>query len=162
MYFSELFLESDSNEAFYNGEKIYSCYHYEKKGKSRLKFKFINSKNDEKQCIIFMLDKQKDDCKLYCNSQELKCKGNAFPTIDIFDDSFGKEFVIDVEIKKGVFSICNGSVTKIGNKEFINYMDDNYAMKIEKKGNIINFKCNSDQDSSDFNDLEFEIELLED
>lgn len=161
MYFSELFLESESNEAFYNGEKIYSCYHYEKKGKSRIKFRFINSRIDEKQCIIFMLDPKKDNCKFFCNCKELKCRGNAFPTIDIFEHNFGKEFIVDVEIKEGSFSICNGSVMKIGEKEIINYMDSNYAMKIEKKGNIINFKCNSDEDSTNFDDLEFEIEILD-
>ena len=161
MYFSELFLESKSNEAFYDGEKIYSCYRYEKKGESRIKLRFVNSRNDEQQCIILILEPKKNNCKFYCNGKELKSRGNAFPTIDIFKEDFGQEFVIDVKLIDGHFSICNGSVLRIGDKKFVKYMDNTYAMKIEKNGNIINFKCNSAQDSTDFDDLEFEMEFLD-
>lgn len=159
MYFSELFGEAKSNEAYYNGEKIYSWYSYDKKGKSRIKFRFVNSRKS--QCIVIVLDPEKSNCKFFYDGQELKSRGKAFPTIDLFEDYFGKEFIIDVEIKDGNFSICNGSVIKIENKTFVDFMDRTYAMKIEEKGNVINFKCNSDENSTDFDDLEFEMEILD-
>lgn len=57
--------------------------------------------------------------------------------------------------------ICNGHIEDFGDKKIVSYLDNGHAMKITKKGNVLNFKCNSDEEGHDFDDLEFEIEFLE-
>lgn len=158
MYFSSIFSEAGSNEAIYNGEKIYSCYFLEPK-KQRLKIKYI-SKKDNGQCIVLAFAPNAE-YKINYNEKELLPRKGAFPTIDLLEETFGSEFILDIEFSEGRVGICNGNELNLGNRTIISYQSRGHAMKITKKGNVLNFKCNSDEDGHDFDDLEFEIEFLE-
>lgn len=160
MYFSEIFMEANSNEAFYKGERIYRCDFIEKPGKYYLRFKFIKENKNVEQLIILAFTQ---DCKykIYYKGKEMKAIGKRFPTIDLTKDFFGSEFVLEVELIKGRIGICNGNIKMLGDKSYVTYMDREHAMKIEDKGNVKRYICNSTLDEDDFDDLEFEIEFLD-
>lgn len=160
MYFSEMFMEADSDEIIYNGEKISRCYNYDIKGKRKLKFQFISKPTQIEQLIVLAFEPG-NKIKVKYNDQLIKPRGKRFPTIDIFRDSIGDEFVLDIEVISGKMCICNGHIEDFGDKKIVSYLDNGHAMKITKKGNVLNFKCNSDEDGHDFDDLEFEIEFIE-
>lgn len=160
MYFSELFLESNDDEVFYKGERIYSCDFIEKPGKYYLKFRFIKENEKVEQLIILAFNPD-DKYKIYYKGKEMQAIGKRFPTIDLTKDSFGNEFVLEVELIKGRIGICNGNIEMLGDKRCVTYMDREHAMKIEDKGNIKIYHCNSTLDEDDFDDLVFEIEFLD-
>lgn len=160
MYFSELFLESNDDEVFYKGERIYSCDFIEKPGKYYLKFRFIKENEKVEQLIILAFNPD-DKYKIYYKGKEMQAIGKRFPTIDLTKDFFGKEFVLEVELIKGRIGICNGNIEMLGDKRCVTYMDREHAMKIEDKGNIKIYHCNSTLDEDDFDDLVFEIEFLD-
>lgn len=160
MYFSEMFSSAKENFCIYKGEKIYSCDIIDKPGKYYLKFRFIKESKKVEQLIILAFTPD-DEYKIFYKGKEMKAIGKRFPTIDLTKDFFGKEFILDVELIKGKIGICNGNIKMLGDKSYVTYMDREHAMKIEDKGNIKRYFCNSTLGDDDFDDLEFEVEFLD-
>ena len=160
MYFSSMFSAAKENYCMYKGEKIYGCDFIEKPGKYYLKFKFVKENKKVEQLIILAFT---IDCEyiIHYKGKEMKAIGKRFPTIDLTKDFFGKEFVLEVELIKGRIGICNGNIEMLGDKRYVTYMDREHAMKIEEKGSSKIYYCNSTLHEDDFDDLVFEIELLD-
>lgn len=160
MYFSSIFSKAGSNIAEYKNDKIYSCFFYEKKGKHRLKLKFLKKNNQINQCIILAISA---DAKInVClDGKNIPIRGKSFQTIDLFEEEYGTEFILDVELIEGRIGICNGHEKQLGDKKIISYMSRGHAMLLKIIDNKYIFTCNSAEDEDDFDDLEFEMEILD-
>jgi hypothetical protein len=160
MPFSEMFAENMSDCIVYNGEKVYSIDRYKLTRKHKVKFTFISTNSSNEQCIILILVNAK--CNIYWNEKQYEIPKSKFPTLDIFESHYGKECILDVDLQEGDIGICNGSIRILGDKRFIEYASDGTAMKIvEISPTRKRYYCNDYENDDDFDDLVFEMEIME-
>jgi len=148
-------LEDGTTE--YDGRIIYNSDKYDQKGKHRLKFTFVSATDIYEQCIILCLDDV--DADIFWEGKKYIIPKRKFPTLDLFEKKFGKEFILDIDLREGEIHICNGTLVD----GYVEYFDGECGMFIDKVGsNKTRYQCNSPiaKDFA-FDDLTFEIEILD-
>lgn len=159
MLFSEQFSDQDSGVIEYNGKKINAFYSFDRKGVHILRFTFISTNSPYEQGIILHLEDFKG--KLSLDGKIIKKPRGRFPTVLFDQKSAPKQFDLQVELIKGDIGICNAS-DPIGTGEIWHSMSLGCAMIIEELGeDHFRFHCNDHENDDDFDDLIFEMEILE-
>ena len=153
------FQKEMSLEIIYKGQKINRCFNLYKKGKYKLKFTFIKTNSQFIQAIKIFLDDFKGN--LIFNGNKIIIPKKKFPQLNFFEDTASKEFILEVDLEDGHLTICNGS-DSIGTKQFCHSLVFGCAMIIEHpEHNRYRFICNDHEDDEDFDDLIFEMEIIE-
>ena len=153
------FQKEMSLEIIYKGQKINRCFNLYKKGKYKLKFTFIKTNSQFIQAIKIFLDDFKGN--LIFNGNKIIIPKKKFPQLNFFEDTAPKEFIVEVDLEDGHLSICNGS-DPLGTKQFCHSLVFGCAMIIEHfEHNKYRFICNDHEDDEDFDDLIFEMEIIE-
>lgn len=112
----KLFSIYDEHYIDNNGKKTCRYDSYNLKGKHKIKFTFVKTSYPNEQCIILSLLNTK--CRIYNEELgEYHIPKSRFPTLDIFEKSFGKEVILDIDLQEGEIGICNGAIKEIGKKE---------------------------------------------
>lgn len=146
-------------EIIYKGQKIHRCFYIDKKGKYKLKFNFVKTNSPFLQLIAIFLDGFKG--KIFLDGQEIKPRRKRFPRLDFYEDTAPKDIFLDVELEDGYLAICNGS-DPLGTKEITHTLSFECAMIIENyEPNKYRFICNDHEFDDDFDDLIFEMEIIE-
>lgn len=162
MYLSQYFVEAASSVAEYQGEKIYQGYTYDLKGKHTLKFRVLKSNPDIKQVILlYMFHFEGIICNL--DGVEFKKPKGGYPALQIYVEDLEKqknEIHVVVDLKEGDLFIGEGFVDPVGDKQYIKQGND-CALKQEKiSSKLTRIYCN-DSDKHNFDDLIYEIEIIE-
>ena len=82
-----------------------------------------------------------------------------FPQIFyLFERDFGKEFVLDIDLRDGEIYIYNGTIAR----DIVRYSSGHYGMFIDEiSHNKKRYQCNSPMSKDyDYDDFLFEIEIL--
>lgn len=160
MNFANMITKTGNNFIFYNNEKIYIVDYYNLHGRHKIKFTFVSTNSINEQCIILSLLNAK--CDILCNNKKYTIPKTKFPTLDIFEKNFGKEFILDIDLQEGTIGICNGSIMKAGEMELVTYFSRSCAMKIEEiSPTKKRYYCNDFENDDDFDDLVFEMEIMD-
>lgn len=160
MHFNSLFSSTQDDYIYYKKEKIYAIYRYNKLGNHKVKFRFISSNRKREQCIILIGDNK--ICDIKYNGKRYNFPKRKFTTCDLFEKDFGKEFILEINLKCDTIGICNGAILKAGDLNLVRFCNEGCAMKIEDiSENKKRFYCNDYEINDDFNDLIFEIEFLD-
>lgn len=156
--FSSLFKEQNSHEIEYKGKKINAYYTFNKKGEYILRFKFISSSSNYLQAIIIHWDSFEG--QLFIDGVEAKKPKKKFPQTLLNEKYTPKQFEIKVILNSGEFRICNAS-DLLGDEKIWRSLYGGCAMLIEEIGkNHYRFNCNDHEIDDDFDDLIFEMEII--
>ena len=159
IYFSSQFSEANSNVIEYNGKKVFKNDRFDLMGKHRIKFIFISSKEKYEQCIVLAL--LNFEGNIFWNNKKYEKPNSKFPTLDLFEKDYGKEFILDVELESGYFGIYNGVIEE-PEDNCVEYCSWGCAMIIEELSPVKKkYYCNDIDNDDDFDDLIFEIEILD-
>ncbi len=130
MYFSSQFAQANSNVIDYNGNKVYSNDEYALIGKHKVKFTFVSSNSKNEQCIVLALLNFKGD--IFWNNKKFIIPKRAFPSLDLFEKDYGKEFILDIDLIENDIGIYNGAIIELGDTRFVRYCFEGCAMMIEE------------------------------
>ncbi len=140
----------------YDGRLVHRVDRYKMNGKHRLKFTFISSNDVYEQGIILALANFNGD--IFWEGKKYDIPKGRFPTLDLFEKNFGKEFVLEIVLRKGEILICNGSIVE----KIVRYWEGECGMFIDEiSPNKKRYQCNDFSKDFDFDDLTFEIEILD-
>lgn len=143
----------------YNGKKVYRCYDVNKPGAYKLKFNFVSSNSIYNQAIALILYQFKG--KVRINGVEQKLGKREFMKFHFFEKSEIKSFEVDVELKNGAINICNGTDLD-GDFRFTHTLVRGSCFHYEEiSKNRFRFYCNDYEPDDDFDDLIFELEIIE-
>ncbi len=160
MNFTNMIAKTGNDFILYNNQKIYIVDKYNLNGKHKVKFTFVSTNSQNEQCIILSLVDVK--CDILCNNKKYKQLKTKFPTLDIFEKYFGKELILDIDLRAGTIGICNGSIMRVGEEELVTYFSRSCAMKIEELSPTKKrYYCNDFENDDDFDDLVFEMEIMD-
>lgn len=161
--FNYLFGKAESNITEYKGETIYAVYKYDLKGRHTIKFKLIKSNPNTERGLHFFVNKFRGKIYDHNGKRIAKPKGvyaSLMLTENVWKKNKNNEFVLIIDLEDGYINIENGL-----------YKDDCQAfsvssfwgaMKFEKiSSNIFRFYCNDTELEDDFDDLIFEMEILD-
>lgn len=159
-YFSLQFSEANSSVIEYNGRRVYRGDKFSILGHHKIKFTFISTNSPHTQAIVLATGNMEGD--IYYNQKQHLNSKSPFSTLDIFEKDYGKEVILDVNLFGGKIGIYNGAVRKIGEKEFVSYCWWGSAMIIEEiSPTKKRYYCNDYENDDDFDDLIFEMEILD-
>lgn len=160
VYFSSEFALAKSDVIEYKGKKIHRFFKIEKPGEYLLKFKFISSNSQFNQAVDIHYGCLKGN--MYFLGENITKKKSTFAQAIFFEDDIASRcFELELTLKDGSITICNGSDTD-GTKTGCSTMVFGCAMIIEEiKQNHYKFYCNDFEPDDDFDDLIFELELVE-
>lgn len=157
--FDGLFNDSGNRYILYNEKKIYRTYRIDKPGSYKLKFNFVLSNSIYNQAIAIILYQFKG--KVSINGKEQKLGKREFFKFHFFEKSGIKNFEVFIELKRGMFSICNGT-DLAGDFKFSHTMTRGSCFYYEEiSKNRFRFYCNDYEPDDDFDDLIFELEIVE-
>lgn len=159
MMFSEQFLEQDSYEIEYNGRKVNAFYTFDRMGEHILKFSFVSTASEHLQAIVIHWDSFEG--QMFINGTKVEKPKNRFPQTVIAEKYAPVQFEIKVVLESGKFRICNGS-DLLGDEKIWRSLYGGCAMIIEELGeNHFRMLCNDHDNDDDFDDLVFELEVLD-
>ena len=160
MYFSSQFAMAKSDVIEYKGKKIHRFFRINNPGDYILKFKFISSNSQFNQAIDIHYGSLKGN--MYFLGENITKKKSTFAQAIFFEtDISDRCFELNLKLKDGWITICNGSDTD-GTKRGCSTMVFGCAMIIEEiKQNHYKFYCNDFENDDDFDDLIFELEIVE-
>ena len=151
--FSVMFQEQHSNVIEYNGKIINSFFKFEQRGEFIFKFKFVSTNSEHKQEIRLACDQF--DGSVEFRGKEIEFGKSRFKQVAFCETIENKQFEIKVVLKDGSLGIFNAS-------EPGGSWVRGCAMIIEKKcQNKYRFYCNDFENDDDFDDLIFDLEILE-
>jgi len=157
IYFSSLFAQANSDHIEYNGKIVNAYNKFDLKGRHRIKVKFLSTNSKYVQAIVLSLVNFRGN--VYLNGERIMIKKTAFPKINFWQDTAPKEFEIEIDLSEGSIGIFNGA-DPIGDKRFCKFGSDGCAMIIEDLGKKKIYHCNDFENDDDFDDLVFEMEVL--
>lgn len=159
MMFSEKFSLSESFEIEHKGKTVRAFYNFDKKGEYILRFKFISTLSQYDQAIVLHLDSFVG--KLYIDEKRLEIPKNKFPQIVLEEKNAPRQFDLKVQLEAGELTICNGS-DLLGTGAMWCSLDEGCAMIVDTVNeNHMVFYCNDHENDDDFDDLIFEIEVIQ-
>ncbi len=160
MCFVEQFVEADSDTIVYKGKTIHRFFKIKKPGEYLLKFKFNSSNSRFSQAIDVHYGSLKGN--MYFLGENITKKKSTFAQAIFFEDDITSRcFELELKLKDGWITICNGSDTD-GSKKICRSLVFGCAMIIEEiKQNHYKFYCNDFENDDDFDDLIFELEIVE-
>ena len=160
MWFSAQFAMANSDVIEYNGKKVHRFLKIEKPGEYLLKFKFISSNSQFSQAIDIHYGGIKGN--MYFLGENITKRKSTFAQAIFFEDDIASRcFELELKLKEGWIAICNGS-DRDGSKRGCSTLVEGCAMIIEEiKQNHYRFFCNDFENDDDFDDLIFELEIVE-
>ena len=161
MYFSEYFVEAMNRVAKYKEKTIYQCEIYNLIGKRKIKFNFISANSIHKQGIV--LDLRNFKGNIYNNiGQKFDIPKQKNPTLNITEIDLLEDIELIIDMTEGFIAIYNAGIEKIGKTELLRYGAFGCAMQIEELSKTKKiYYCNDFENDDDFDDLIFEMEILE-
>lgn len=136
----------------YNDDKVILWDVIKIKNKIRIKFKFISSNSPNRQGVHI---------GFYYNEGKVMINGNEGKYFDLWQDECPQEFEIEAYSDNGYLSIYN-IFEKVDWKGKRRYSQMPFSgMILEIKGNIYKYNCNDSELNTNFDDLIFEIKILE-
>lgn len=160
MYYTQLFNGSKNGIVEYDGKILNKYIKLNFIGTKKIKFTFVECNSNNKQLIVLSLDGV--DCDIFWNGKKYVVPETRFPTLDLDESFYGKEIELEITIKSGEIYIYNGAIKKVGNKNFVSFCCEGCAMIKEKiSQNISRYYCNDFEPDDDFNDLIFDLEILD-
>lgn len=162
---SQYFVMAKNSIAEYKGEKIYQGYEYNLKGRHKIKVRVLADKEDAERVLSFFIYHFKGE--IY-NEQGQKARKpkTSYACIDFDEyywDNANHEFILEIDLEDGYIFIQNGKILNFGGgKRIVDVGNNWFAMKQEKiSPTITRFYCNDADNEDDFDDLIFEIEVLD-
>lgn len=155
---NEQFHYDNDENLIYEGNIVPTYDIYNKRGKHKVKFTFVSSNATSEQGIILDLGGNFDG-DIFWESKKYDIPKRKFPTLDLFEKYFGKEFILEIDLREGEIYIFNGAIEN----GFVSYCSGLCAMFIEDvAANKKRYQCNSPISKKfTFDDLIFEIEILD-
>ena len=159
--FDYLCKKAQSSKVEYKGEVVYCLYPYNLKGKHKVKFKLIYSNPDEDRGITLSRVNLKGKI-LYNDESFVEVKG-MYAGVDIFEPYWKDEKEVIIDLEDGFVGIMNGKfVTDSDGIRFLNCSLFWHAMKVEQiSPTVTRFYCNDTEFEDDFDDLIFEMEVVD-
>lgn len=158
MYFSQMWKDA-TFEAEYKGVIVNGLYRISRKGTTKLKFTFVSTASKFPQAIVIHYDGLVGE--LLINGNLVKPPKKKFPQLVFSADHSPKEFEVEVHLTSGNIAICNGFDSFSEGQSFDSLCLD-CAMIIENLGeNKMRFHCNDHEMDDDFDDLVFDMEIIE-
>lgn len=159
--FELMFEEAGSNEIEYKGKKILRFYKFERIGKFRLQFKFVERNSPFGQGIAIGFTSYSGP--IYVNGKKREMARKVFKDIYMIQEAYPDGFYIDVKIRNdNEFITVKNCSDSIGTGEFYDSLIEGRAMYIEQIGeNKLRFYCNDHEIDDDFDDLIFDMEIME-
>lgn len=159
MMFSSIFSEQGKFEIEYKGKTINAFYEINKKGKYILKFSFISVSSAFNQAILIHFVDFKGNVSI--NGDCIKLSDPRFPQLIFPEKETPKEFDVNLILESGNICICNAS-DPLGTGKIWHSLSKNCAMVIEKLSETkMRCHCNDHEYDEDFDDLVFELEIVE-
>ena len=160
--FNRLFGEAQGNVAIYKNEKIYLSYIYQTKGRHTVKFKLIYSNSDAERGISLLKHHLKGNIMNTKGEIIAKGGGGVYSNYDFFESNWKENEEIIVNLEDGYIKITNGKFKMSRDVRFFDPTDVWQAMKVEKiSPTKLRFYCNDTVLEDDFDDLIFEMEILD-
>lgn len=157
--FSVQFEEQDAFEIEYKGKTIKRFYVFDKKGHYKMKFSFVSTNSAHEQAIVFHLDQFRG--KLLINGKEQKKPKGRFPQFMFTEKYASRQFEVEVILEEGDIGICNGYFHS-QMPQICQSLVWGCAIIIEELGeNSMRFYCNDGDNDDDFDDLIFDLEIVE-
>lgn len=161
--FNYLFGKAESNITEYKGETIYAVYKYDLKGRHTIKFRLIKSNPNTERGIHFFVNKFRG--KIYGhNGKRIRKPRGVYASLMLMEDVWrndeNNEFILIIDLEDGYINIENG----LYKKEYDAFSVSSFwgAIKIEKiSPTITRFYCNDTELEDDFDDLIFDMEILD-
>ncbi len=157
--FSKMFREANSHIIEHNGKIIHRFYRFDKTGKYVFRFKFNSTNSEFIQAIVMFFGEFEGD--IFLNKNNICKEKKKFSHFAFYEDSFPKQFDLNINIKSGHLTICNGSDAD-GTRRGCETLVWGCAMIVETLSeNHFKFFCNDHELDDDFDDLIFELEIIE-
>lgn len=152
-------LFGDKKQIEYEGKLINKYYELTEHGEYKINFTFLEGNSEFNQAIIiYFLDFSGE---FYVENKKQKVPHKRFPRFQFWLGTVPNSFDVSIKLTQGKVIICNGS-DLTGTKQFCRSMYMGCAMYIEKiNDNKYKFYCNDHEIDDDFNDLIFEMEIIE-
>jgi len=162
--FNYLFGKAKGSIAKYKGEPIYMTYWFNLKGKHTLKFKLIKMNDSAERALL--INTGRFTGKIYNEfNKRIKKPRGIYGSLDIWGNDWkkNKEIILKIDLSDGSLGIENGVVKKFGEtSEYISAGGYWFAMKKEQiSPTTIRFYCNDTDHEDDFDDLIFDLEILD-
>ncbi|MBP3702090.1 MAG: hypothetical protein J6I64_09380 [Lachnospiraceae bacterium] len=156
--FNVLF-EEGSNQLEYKGKLINKYFEVDSPGEYDIKIRFVSRKSQYNQAVVLFFNDFIGSYYLF--GEEQMIPKTRFPKKNYWSDTAPRELELKLLLKKGSVWICNGS-DPLGTKQFCRTLHYGCAMYIEKIGeNYYRFNCNDHENDDDFDDLVFEMEIVQ-
>lgn len=163
--FNHLFGKAQSNITEYKGETIYGMYNYDLKGRHTVKFKLIYANPNRERGLHLFIHHFKGEIYHEDGKKQDKPKSKSiYAEIElperVWRNNGRNEIISTIDLKDGYIGIENGIYDEQG-KYFIvsTYWG---AMKTEQiSPTITRFYCNDTELEDDFDDLIFDLEILD-
>lgn len=154
--FNVLFDRNDEIE--YKGKIISKYFKINRPGDYRIKFTFIKSNSQFNQAIVIFFNDFSGN--FFLEEQKYSLPKSRFPKVNYWLDTAPNAFEVRVQFFGGHLLICNGS-DPLGNKQVCHSLYFGCAIFIEQIGeNKYRFNCNDHENDDDFDDLIFEMEII--
>ncbi len=154
---------AQSNKVEYKGETVYSLYEYNLKGKHRVKFRLIYSHLNEDRGISLSRVNFKGRVSYDKNDESFMKFTGAYACLEIFEPYWKDEKEVTINLKDGFVGISNGKF--VTDKTGFRYLHCGLfwgAMKVEQiSPTVTRFYCNDTEFEDDFDDLIFEMEVID-
>ncbi len=159
--FSYLCGLAQSSQIEYKGETVYRLYEYNLKGKHTVKFRLIYSNPNEERGITLSKVNFKGKVS-YDDENFVECNG-SYASIDIFEPYWKDEKQVTIDLEDGYIGIANGKFKTGGDKvRYLHCYLPWGAMKVKQiSKTITRFYCNDTELEDDFDDLIFEMEVVD-
>lgn len=159
--FELMFEEARSNEIEYKGKKILRFYKFNRIGKFRLQFKFVGINSPFGQGIVIGFTSYAGPINV--NGKKRKMTRKVFKDVYMIQEAYPDGFYIDVEIRnENEFITVNNCSDSLKTGNLYGSLREGRAMYIEQIGeNKLRFHCNDHEIDDDFDDLIFDMEIME-
>lgn len=152
-------LFGDEKQIEYKGKQINKYYELLNPGQYTIQFTFkeINSMINQ-AIVLYLLDFSGD---FYVDGKKQIIPPKRFPGFSFWFGTSPSEFEVSIKLDKGKVLICNGS-DLTGTKQFCRSMHMGCAIYIEEiRENKYRFNCNDHEIDDDFDDLIYEMEIVQ-
>lgn len=150
---------SGKREVEYEGKRYCRYLLFDEASIYCFKFRFVSTNSPYIQSINVTFANFRGE--VFLNNEKISIKKGKFSTLTFCEDTAPREFVLRVNVKQGFVMISNSSRDwqrdATGNSKWLVC-----AMIVDNIGkNVYRCYCNDQEYDEDFNDLIFEMEILD-
>jgi len=146
-------------EIDYKGKIVTRYFKLDIPGEYTIKFRFISKASAFNQAIVLLFNDFVGQYYLF--DKEKNLPNIRFQKENFWIETAPDEISVKIHLKEGNIFICNGS-DPLGSRQICYTLHMGCAIYIEKiSEKVYRFNCNDHENDDDFDDLVFEMELVE-